>query len=212
VLRDLDGLPPADVHRLLTQVIVPRPIAWVVTDAGPEARGRWNLAPFSYFMGLASDPPLVGFAVAPGPAGRVKDTRVNLDRCAELTVLLPHRGQLEAVHRTSSELPPGESELEDAGLTPVTWEWPVPRVAGARVALGCRRERLVGLDPADRTVLVVARVHRVWLDDAVVTEDRSGGPRIAPGGLDPLARLGSGLYAGLGDPVRPAGSAGRAPR
>jgi flavin reductase (DIM6/NTAB) family NADH-FMN oxidoreductase RutF len=215
VLRDLDGASGPDVYRLLTQVIVPRPIAWVLTDSGEDAGSgadRWNLGPYSYFMGLASAPPLVGFSVGIGRDGRVKDTLLNVRARPEHTILLPHRGQLDAVQRTSAELPPGTSEVADAGLEPVAWEWPTPRLAGARVALGCRLERCVELAPDDRQVLVVSRVHRVWLDDAVAVEDRPGSQLVDPVGLDPLARLGTGLYAGIDAPVRPAEDAGWQPR
>ena len=215
MLRELDGAPGPEVYRLLTQVVVPRPIAWVLTDAGAEAgpgAGRWNLAPFSYFMGLASDPPLVGFSVGAGRDRRTKDTLVNVRARPAHTILLPHRGQLEAVQRTSDDLPPGVSEVVDAGLEPVAWDWPTPRLEGSRVALACRLERCVELAPDDRQVLVVSRVHRVWLDDEVAVEDRPGSQLVDPVGLDPLARLGTGLYAGIDAPVRPTGTAGPRPR
>ncbi len=215
MLRDLDGAPGPEVYRLLTQLIVPRPIAWVLTDAGEGAGpgdARWNLAPFSYFMGLASDPPLVGFSVGIGRERRVKDTLINLRARPDHTILLPHRNQLDAVQRTSAELPAGESEVVDAGLGTVAWDWPTPRLEGGRVALGCRLERCVDLAPDDRQVLVVSRVHRVWLDDAVAVEDRPGSHLVDPSALDPLARLGTGLYAGIGAPARPSEAGGWQPR
>ena len=215
MLRDLDGMSGPDVYRLLTQVIIPRPIAWVLTDAGADAGdgdARWNLAPFSYFMGLASDPPLVGFSVGIGRDRRVKDTLVHVRTRSEHTIVHPHVGQLDAVQRTSAELPAGESELVDAGLRATAWDWPTPRLDGARVALGCRLERCIDLAPDDRQVLVVSRVHRVWLDDAVAVEDRPGSQLVDPAALDPLARLGTGLYAGLGSPVRPGEAGGWQPR
>lgn len=206
MLLDLDGASGPDAYRLMTQVIVPRPIAWVVTDAGGDASdgdGRWNLAPFSYFMGLASDPPLVGFSVGIGRAGRAKDTLRNLRERPDHTVLLPHRGHMDVVQRTAAELPPDRSELVDAGLEPVGWAWPTPRIEGVRVALGCRLERLVELAPEDRQVLVVSRIRRAWLDDGVARVDGAGGPLVDPVALDPLARLGSGRYAGVTAPIRP---------
>lgn len=209
MLRDVEGMSRADAYRLLTQVVVPRPIAWVLTDSGPDAAERWNLAPFSYFTALASEPALVGFSVGSGRDGAVKDTLANVLARPDHTVMVPHRGQLEEVQRTSEVLPHGRSELADAGLTAVAWEWPTPRVAGVRVALGCRLERTVDLGPGQ--VLVVARVHRAWLDDAVATEDRPGSQVVDAGRLDPLARLGTGGYAGLGPVLHPTGDAGWRP-
>ncbi len=206
MLHDLDRIAAPDVYRLLAQIIIPRPIAWVLTDSGVGE--RWNLAPFSYFTGLASDPPLVGFSVIRGRDGRVKDTVRNLGSRPDHTILVPRTGQLEAVQRTGADLPPDRSELVDAGLTAEPWDWPVPRVTGCRVALGCRLERFVPLVPDDRQVLVVSRVHRVWLDDTVEGDVRRGVPAVDPVRVDPLARLGPGRYAGLGEVLRPGPEAG----
>ena len=203
MLIDLEGMSPAAAYHLMTQVIVPRPIAWVVSDNGAgDDVSRWNLAPFSYFNAIASAPPTVMFSI--GRSGRegvptpgVKDTLANVTARPDHTIALPNRPQLEAVEITAMEAPPGESEMKLAGLDPVAWDWPVPMPSGARVALGCRVETIVPIADGPQRV-VLARIHRIWVDDTAVTEDAKGRVKIDATMLDPLLRLGAGQYAAMG--------------
>lgn len=212
MLVDLEGMSSEAVYHLMTQVIVPRPIAWVVSDNGVDAAddARWNIAPFSYFNAVASDPPTVMFSVgergrADGPAG-VKDTLTNVSARAEHTIAVPNREQLDAVEVTSTEVPYGQSEFALAGLEPVAWEWSVPRPSGVRAALGCTVAGIVPIADGPQRV-VLARVHRIWVDDAAVGEDAKGRPRVDATLLDPLLRLGAGSYARMGPTMRPERSA-----
>ena len=207
MLVHLEGMSTAEVYQLMTQVVVPRPIAWVVSDNGSEGDARWNLAPFSYFNAVASDPPTVMFSVgrsrrADGLGAGVKDTLANVTDRPEHTIALPSRPQLDAVERTSTEVPPGESEFALAGLEPVEWDWSVPMPSGVRAALGCSVEAIVPIADGPQRV-VLSRVHRVWVDDAVVTEDAKGRAKVDAMLLDPLLRLGAGDYAAMGAVARP---------
>jgi len=212
MLVALDDLSPAGVYHLMTQVIVPRPIAWVVTDnATEDGEARWNLAPFSYFNAVASDPPTVMFSI--GATGRgsgtrngMKDTLANLTERSEHTIALPTRSQLDAVESTSTEIPYGESEFALAGLEAIEWEWPVPRPSGARAVLGCTVDTIVPVAEGPQRV-VLARVHVVWVDDAAAGLDHRGRPRVDAVALDPLMRLGAGIYASMGQTARPERSA-----
>jgi len=208
MLVALDGLSPAGTYHLMTQVIVPRPIAWVVTDSGSgDGDSRWNLAPFSYFNAVASDPPMVMFSVGrtgrgSGARGGMKDTLANLIERSEHTIALPTRAQLEAVEQTSSEIPHGESEFVLAGLEAIAWDWPVPRPSGARAALGCTVDSIVPVADGPQRV-VLARLHTLWVDDAAVGEDHRGRPLVDAVALDPLLRLGAGRYAAMGPTAEP---------
>jgi flavin reductase (DIM6/NTAB) family NADH-FMN oxidoreductase RutF len=208
MLVQLDDLTSAGVHHLMTQVIVPRPIAWVVTDNGSsDDSDRWNLAPYSFFNGVASVPPTVMFSVGAsrrerGSIAGKKDTLANLADRGEHTIALPHHGQLDAVEATSTEVPHGESEFGLAGLEPIAWDWSVPRPSGTRVALGCTVDRIVPVADGPQRV-VLARVHVVWVDDVAVGEDHRGRPLVDATRLEPLLRLGANTYAELGRTAQP---------
>jgi len=211
MLVQLDDLSPAGVYHLMTQVVIPRPIAWVVTDNGSgEGAARWNLAPYSYFNAVASDPPMVMFSVGVATRGGgpddVKDTLSNITARAEHTIALPNRAELDAVEATSMAVPHGESEFALAGLEPVAWDWPVPRPSGVRAALGCTVDSIVPIADGPQRV-VLARLHVVWVDDAMVVEDHRGRPLVDATLLDPLLRLGAGSYAGMGPTAKPERSA-----
>jgi flavin reductase (DIM6/NTAB) family NADH-FMN oxidoreductase RutF len=209
---ELGGLSPSGVYHLMTQVIVPRPIAWVVTDNGSgEGADRWNLAPFSYFNAVASDPPTVMFSIgvsgrAAGSPGERKDTLANLSEHGEHTIALPTRAQLDAVEATSTEVPHGESEFALAGLDAVDWDWPVPRPSGVRAAMGCTVDSVVPVADGPQR-LVIARVHAIWVDDVAVGADHRGRPLVDATLLDPLMRLGAGNYAEMGPTAKPGRSA-----
>lgn len=212
MLVQLDDLTAAGAHHLMTQVVVPRPIAWVVTDNGTSAdTDRWNLAPYSFFNAVASAPPTVMFSVGASRRGDgstvgLKDTLANLTERSEHTIALPHREQLDAVEETSTDAPPGRSEFTLAALEPVVWDWSVPRPSGTRVALGCTVDRIVPVSDGPQRV-VLARVHVVWIDDVAVGEDHRGRPLVDATRLDPLLRLGANTYAGMGPTASPKRSA-----
>lgn len=204
MLVELDGRTPEDAYHLMTQVVVPRPIAWVVTDGGEErpSDGRWNLAPFSYFNAVASEPPMVMLSVGRSPrsdgdGGPVKDTLANLRARPLHTIAMPHVAQCDAVETTAAPVPPGRSELALAGLEAVGWDWSVPMPSGVRVALGCSVATILPLADGPQH-LVLSRIHRLWIDDAAVGRDAKGRTTVDASTLDPLLRLGAGRYAALG--------------
>lgn len=210
---ELAGRPRDAIYHLLTQVVVPRPIAWILTvgrgPAGVEPTATsmptFNLAPYSFFNAVSAAPPLVAVSVGRSPreGAETKDTYANLLEHGEHTIMLPHVGQLDAVELTSDPLPPGESELDHAGLRLADWGWATPRVEGVRVALGCSLERDIELSEGG-SHLLLCRVHVVWVDDRAGSLDERDRVQVDVSGLDPLARLGAGTYGSLGAPFRPA--------
>lgn len=174
----------------MISAIVPRPIAWVTT-LFPD--GSVNAAPFSYFNGVSSTPPLVSVAV--GPRGKVpagvsprKDTAANAERAGELVVNLVSGPAAEAMVASS-----GVSEIARNGLVTVPSESVrVPGLAMARVRLECRVHRIVEIEEAG-TSLILARVLRLVAADGVLGPD--GFVRLEA--LDPVARLGGQDYGSV---------------
>jgi flavin reductase (DIM6/NTAB) family NADH-FMN oxidoreductase RutF len=171
-------------YRVLNSVVVPRPIAWVVTRS---ADGVHNLAPHSFYTVACVDPPVVQFT----SVGR-KDSLVNAEATGEFTVNLTPESLFEQVNATGTDFPPDQSEAEHAGvhLEP-SEKISVPRVAQSPVSLECTLHSTLRL--GDSTV-VFGRVVRVAVWEHAV---RDGRPRIEH--LKPLARLGGNEWSTLGE-------------
>ena len=195
---DLESLSSGAAYALLTRVVVPRPIAWVLSQ---DAGGRTNLAPFSYFAPVSSRPPLVVISAGSHRDGRPKDTRVNAVDTGAFVVHIAHRALIEPLNDSAAPLAHGDSEVEALGLELAELaDFPVPRLAAARVALGCVLHRVVEL--ADTApALLVGRVTRAWVDDALLDVDAKGRPIVDSSRLDPIARLGGTEYATLGEVI-----------
>ena len=186
---DASSLDKRATYFLMTSFLVPRPIAWV---GSRSSAGDDNLAPFSYFMGVSSDPPLVAISVARGRRGALKDTARNLLETGACTVSIVSAAQLEPMHATSRPLAPDESEFAAVGLAIAeSQSVDAPRPQVARVAMECRVHTATDLGGAHLFVLeVLAYELGVELVDGRVPVDA----------LEPVARLG-GEYALLGQRI-----------
>ncbi len=199
---ELRGLSEADSYALFSQIIIPRPIAWVVSDNGAEhGDERWNLAPFSYFNGITSDPPMVMFSIGDGMAGKVKDTHRNLKSYPECVISLACVDQAKDMQNSAEDLPAGESESKKFNIALSDWDWSVPRVAAAPVSMGCIARQFTRVGNTEQ-ILVFAEITRLWVRDDVGALDAKGHLRIDVKAFDPLARVGKGAYARLADVFR----------
>lgn len=184
-------------YRWLISLIVPRPIAFVSTRA-PD--GTLNLAPFSFFTGVSSDPFLVAISVSQRE-GRPKDTAHNIAASGEFVVNAAGEAHAAAINRASGDWDPDVDEFALAGLTAApSVKVAPPRVAEAAYALECRLERTIVLGaPPRQTSLILGEVVWMHVQDAVLEDAREGEPQLAdPERLRPLARLGRNLYTTLG--------------
>lgn len=188
ISRDLRGAERRDIYRLLSSLIVPRPVAWVATLG---EQGTVNLAPYASFQGVPSPPTLV-LGVSRRKDGSLKDTHRNLRERGEAVVHLADHPLLGAMHASAEEVGPEVSELERLGLrTEPSSVVAPPRLAGAPAALECRLNREVPLGPSsDLLLLDVLLVHvaeHIW----------NGGAGCAdPEKWEPVARLNGGPGTG----------------
>ena len=181
---DLD---PTDCYKLMTGLVVPRPIGWVGTV---DDQGRPNLAPYSFFQCVATNPPVVLFSA--GVANnREKDSLRNTRLTGTFTCNMVDRATAEAMNQTSAELDPTESEFDFAGLTPrPADDVGAPLVAEAKASFECVVRQIVELgDPPLRHAVVFGEVVRIHADDAVVD-----GTRIDFEALDAIGRLAGSGY------------------
>jgi len=172
--------PDVNTYRLLTAVVVPRPIAWVST-VSPS--GVVNLAPHSFYTVACARPPIVQFT----SVGK-KDTLRNVLATGEFVVNLSPASLMEQVNNSAARFAPDQSEVEALGIEvePGIKVRP-PRVAASPVAIECTLHSTNEL--GDSTV-VLGDVQLISVADEVLVD---GHPEYEL--LDPLARLGKEEWA-----------------
>lgn len=182
-------LTPEATYRLLSGLVVPRPIAWITT-LSPS--GVLNLAPFSCFTFVSNKPPLLGVNVG-RKAGRRKDTGAHIHHRGEYVVHIGDSSQLNAIHESSAEHPEDVSEAELLGLATAPSETvAVPRLADAPVAMECRLSQVIGFGDTGAE-FIVGEVTRFHLRDGLVRDGK-----VETLELDPVCRIGGPNYATLG--------------
>jgi flavin reductase (DIM6/NTAB) family NADH-FMN oxidoreductase RutF len=192
---DFTDIDPAQAYITMIQTVIPRPIAWVLSE---NAQGRYNLAPFSYFNAVSSDPPLIMISVGKKPNGEFKDTRVNIEQRRDFVVHIAHREVLDEMNQSSATLPAEESELEALGLDTCTFEGSrLPRVTDCRVAFGCECHEIKEIGGVPQS-LILGLVKGVYIDDSITSEDEKGRLKIHADRMDPLARLGASEFMTFG--------------
>jgi flavin reductase (DIM6/NTAB) family NADH-FMN oxidoreductase RutF len=161
-----EDLSKKDVYKLLTGIVVPRPIAWISTISG---EGTPNLAPFSFYTAISSDPPLVCVSIG-RHKHRKKDTLVNIETTREFVINSVSEELVEQMDQSAIEFEAAVNEFEQVGLTP---EPSIivnpPRVREAKISMECKlHERLaLGVD----VTLVIGRVVAFHIAEEVYVPD-----------------------------------------
>lgn len=183
---DLD---PESTYKLVTGVVVPRPIAWVCTRS-PE--GVLNVAPFSAFTFVSTKPPMLGINVG-RKAGVLKDTGRNILAGGEYVVHITDTSLVQPLHESAVEHPPEVSEVDLLGLATAPSESiGVPRLTAPPVAMECKLHRAIEFG-ATGSQFIVGEVLVFHLRDGLARDGK-----IDSVTLDPLCRLGGPNYAALG--------------
>lgn len=187
-MSDLQG---REGYKLLTSIVIPRPIAWVST-LSPE--GIPNLAPYSFFNAVAGAPPTVMFSAGRRASGEPKDSLKNAQATGEFVVNLVDEALAEAMNETSADWEHGISEFDTAGLSaaPSNLVTP-PRVANAPVALEAKVTQIISVEGSTST-MVLGRVLQVHVSEALFADDGL----VHAERLRPVARMGRNEYTTLG--------------
>ncbi len=192
---DFEKLSPRDGYAWMTQAITPRPIAWVSTIS-PD--GVPNLAPFSFFQAVCSNPPTLMFVPTNTRDGAKKDTLRNIEAVPEFVVNLVNYALAAPMNATAATLPYGQSEFAYANVAtaPSTKVRP-PRVAASPVSFECTLDRIVTIGSGVGAGNVVfGRIVALHADDAVLATD---GKSLDPRKLDLIARLSGDYYTRTGE-------------
>ena len=193
---DPEQISQSERYKLLIGCIVPRPIAWVST-AAPDG-SSFNLAPFSFFNGVGSNPMTLLFCPANKADGTEKDSLRNAKPVAEggsgeFVVNITPEALSRLMAATSEPLPYGESEFELAGLTmePSNVVRP-PRVRESPVAFECQTVQVIRTNPGPPSTsggagnIVIGRVVHVFVRDDLIDERL----HIDQAKLDAVGRMG----------------------
>lgn len=193
MLFPFDQLQGNQRYHLITQTITPRPIAWIMTK---NLAGSYNLAPFSYFAALSSDPALLVVSIGNKDETTAKDTKLNLLREKECVLHIPSVEWANAVNDSAASLAYGQSELEAIGLSLSPFTPNLERLSQAKVALHCRLYDVHQLGNAPTQALYL-EILTLYVDDDLVSQQQQR-TYIDNQKLNPLARLGGNDYAQLG--------------
>lgn len=160
---DPAAMSPRDAYRLMISCIIPRPIAFVTTLS---REGVSNLAPFSFFNGVTSDPPILSIAVSTKRDGSRKDTWRNIEDTGEFVVNVVVPELMDAVIVGARELPHNVSELDLTGQpTLPSVRVKPPRLAASPVQMECTLLKIVEVE---ETGLILGRVVMFHANDEVL--------------------------------------------
>ncbi|MFC3181884.1 flavin reductase family protein [Cypionkella sinensis] len=161
---DLDKVVEPIAYKLLAATVMPRPIAWVVTQS---AKGALNAAPYSFFNVMGSAPPTITLGLMADPKRGFKDTAANILATGEFVVNLVPEALVQQMNTTSVDAPTGVNELDlaDLATTPSLHIRP-PRIAASPVAFECAMLSSVITGP--HQTIVIGRVLAVHIDDRFI--------------------------------------------
>ncbi|HUK55552.1 MAG TPA: flavin reductase family protein [Nitrospiria bacterium] len=190
---DPQQLNPSQAYDLMISIIVPRPIAFISTL---NTEGLPNAAPFSFFNGVSTDPPMVAISIARRGQEK-KGTLRNIEDSGEFVVNAVDENLAEGMNRAAGNYPRSTNKFEVAGLTakPSVKVKP-PRIGESPISLECRLVQVMPL-PESKDALVIGRVVYIHLNDALW---RDGS--VDPARLRAIGRLGQSNYCRVRDTFR----------
>lgn len=166
MLIDPQSLEVNTVYKLMSNTIFPRPIAWIATEGEMEV----NLAPFSYFIPVSSEPPCVMVSIGPSEEGGLKDTAKNILLHGKATISLADDRKAGLIDATAEALAYGENEADKFGIAMAkTAEGYPPRVSDAKAALLCSLHQEVSLNGSEQIILFL-KIDAFYYADEVIDE------------------------------------------
>jgi flavin reductase (DIM6/NTAB) family NADH-FMN oxidoreductase RutF len=181
-------------YKLLIGSILPRPIAFVSTVSKD---GEINLAPYSFFTGITSNPPTICFSPArKGKEAIKKDTLNNIEATGEFVINVVTEGIVKQMNETATEFPPQINEFEKAGLTPVaSLKVMPPRVEESPINMECRMYQTIyiGEETQGAGALVIGEIVLFHISENIFENGK-----INTELLKPVGRLAGNEYTTIG--------------
>lgn len=182
----LDDTESRDAYKLLSGLVVPRPIGWIGTR---RENGTFNLAPFSFFNVVSTNPPTVLFSGG-RHSDRPKDSVTLAEIAGEFTVNIVSESVAEAMNITAGSYSADDDEFAIAGLTPMMGEVVrAPMVEESPANLECRVVDILDLGPGPTTRVVVGEVLVIHVREGVLD-----GTRVDSDALGAIGRMAGNTY------------------
>ncbi|CAA6818679.1 MAG: Nitrilotriacetate monooxygenase component B (EC [uncultured Sulfurovum sp.] len=165
MLIDFKDQSPSERYKLMVASVIPRPIAWVVTQGEVL-----NIAPFSYFTPLSSKPATMIVSIGHRPNGEPKDTLKNLRNSKKCVICIIGEEHFEQMHLSSSSLEPNESEIEAFNIETeniLTDFPPVPK--NIQIAYFCEYLKEVELEGSN-TVPTIVEIKHLYVNERIITD------------------------------------------
>jgi flavin reductase (DIM6/NTAB) family NADH-FMN oxidoreductase RutF len=162
----LSELDKKSIYKLMTSSIVPRPIAWVSTVSKD---GVYNLAPFSYFAGVSSEPPLIIISIGKKDKYVKKDTLKNIEEVGEFVINIVTKELVDKMNITALPFDEEIDEFKKAGLTPEKSKFvKAPRVKESPIHIECKKFQIIEIG---KMGLVLGEIVNLHVRDDLLTED-----------------------------------------
>ncbi len=166
MIIDFAPLQLKDRYKIMSRTIIPRPIAWIVT----EENGIINIAPFSYFMALSSEPPTVIVSIGHKKDGSPKDTLKHIRNTKKCTICFVTPQMIELMDATSESLPEEISEAKKFGIATkrVIEDFP-PIIQASPAAFFCTLYQEIEL--GGKTVPLILEIEHYFIEDSYYKEE-----------------------------------------
>ncbi|RSD28528.1 flavin reductase family protein [Mesobacillus subterraneus] len=190
---DPASLSERDNYKFLIGSIIPRPIAFVTTISKD---GVVNGAPFSYFNIVSSNPPMISLSIQRS-GGNQKDTARNILESGEFVLHIVDEDNVEKINQTAANLPPDQSEVQLARLTPVaSVKVTVPGVREAKIRMECVLEHALELGGGEMPGcdFIIGKIVQFHIGEGIYENGR-----IDAEGLAAVSRLAGNHYAKIGE-------------
>lgn len=191
---DPQELEQTAIYKLLTGIIIPRPIGWISTISED---GINNLAPFSYFNAVGDDPPHVMFSTVHSNNSN-KDTLNNVLATKQFVVNMVTEDLVAQMNMTSQPISANESEFELAGLTPIASSLVLPpRVKESKITMECEMVHHYKLENSKTggATVVIGKIVLFHIDESVLLDNY----KINLETYQPIARLAGSNYSKIGE-------------
>jgi len=194
-----------EAYFAMVQTIVPRPIAWVLTQ---NTNDTYNIAPYSFFTGICSDPPLLMISAGKKPSGKEKghnkDTRQNIMDGKYFVIHIASSNQLELLNNSAATLDYGQSEILENNIEMTdfnideTNQFKLPRVKDCPIAIACQLYRLDEIGNTPQAV-IYGEIKGMYINDEVIHLENKERLVLNNKKIDPLSKMGGPFYGTLGD-------------